>query len=65
MDQLDIIRDWILTDQQLKAYELYVDHVYEYGRHPSRKDFIEFYKMWVYNQKKSNDLSVTQMRSIQ
>lgn len=61
MDQLEIIKDWLITDQQMTCYDLYQDHVYDFGRHPSKKDFIEFYKMWCYNKKHKNDFTENQI----
>lgn len=64
MDQLDIVREWAFTEQQKECFILYEDHVFEYGRHPSKRDFVEFYKMWLYNQKKVNDLSKMQIEAL-
>lgn len=61
MSQLEIVRDWIRTDQQEEAFMAYEYMVYDCGRHPSKADFKAWYKLWCLNQNKLCDFLIEQI----
>lgn len=61
MCQLEIVQNFVATEQQEKAYLKYEEEVVEFGRHPGRRDFIEFYKLWCKINKKPIDFTIEQL----